>query len=562
MICVVAFCSKDADLQRRNLAWALELDAGCGREGVLSYDAMTPRADVEAIEKLATQYFTKVYHCRYNEPPVPGWPAACNWAWQSTARWMFEENLKQPWLWLEADAMPLKSGWFLTLEAAMTAGGKSFAGHVVKDMGHMNGVGIYPWDVMRRNEIAMLARAAAWDVVLKASTADDCTNLNHLIQHAWNVHPIDRKMIWNGEGTPLSFRSQADVEVYLDFNAVLLHRIKDGSLIPLLRERVMKEREVQRLIASTEYNVPQHTASYEMERDMGDSLRPQSNSQSGDRFASGRATQDQSGNMGADTTTLDKAEIGQVHILIVTYWKDRPWLEYCLKALKKFCTGFTGTTIAIPRKDFAAFASLKHDYGVTLQIYEEVRGKGMVQHMAKMAEADKLVPEGTDYVCHLDADCIYHTPTTPADYFTDGKPDYLIRSWESLTDPQSKVISDCAQWFAPTASQLGFKPAIYGMCRHPSVFPVGFYKPYRDHISKVHGMPFDVYMVAGKNEFPQDRMDWTAMSAFAYATMRDHFHWIDIGAQGAVVPKDRQRTFWSHAGVQDDTRKEMEGFLK
>lgn len=552
MICVVAFCSKDADLQRRNLAWALELDAGCGRDGVLSYDALTPKADVEAIEKLATQYFTKVHHCLYNEPPVPGWPAACNWAWQSTVRWMFEANLKQPWLWLEADAMPLKSGWFLTLEDALNLGGKSFGGHVVKDMGHMNGVGIYPWDVMRRNEMAMLTRAAAWDVVLKESTKNDCTNLNHLIQHAWNVHPIDRKMIWNGEGTPLTFTSQEDVNVYLDFNAVLLHRIKDGSLIPLWRERVMQERETQRLIMSTEYNVPQHTASHEQVLEVPRIELPARHSESSNQPRKASEV----------ITEAPPATIATVHILIVTYWKDRPWLEFCLKALKKFCSGFTGITIAIPRKDFAAFASLKHDYGVTLQIYDEVRGRGMIQHMQKMAEADLLVPEGTDFVCHLDADCIYHTPTTPADYFTDGKPDYLIRSWESLTDPQSKVISDCAQWFAPTANQLGFKPQIYGMCRHPSVFPVGFYKPYRYHISWVHGMAFSDYMIAGKNEFPQDRMDWTAMSAFAYATMREQFHWIDIGAQGAVVPKDRQRTFWSHAGVQNDTRKEMEGFLK
>lgn len=542
MILVVAFCSKDADLQRRNLAWALELDAGCGREGVMSYDAMTPKADVEAIEKLATQYFTKVHHCRYNEPPVPGWPAACNWAWQSTARWMFEANLKQPWLWLEADAMPLKSGWFLTLEAAMTAGGKSFAGHVVKDMGHMNGVGIYPWDVMRRNEIAMLARAAAWDVVLKASTADDCTNLNHLIQHAWNIHPIDRKMIWNGEGTPLSFRSQADVEVYLDFNAVLLHRIKDGSLIPLLLERVMKEREVQRLITSTEYNVPQHTTANEHKR----SIQPRG-SQPEDSPNADEANPIKAPLVDGRTETQAAPK---THILIVTYWKDRPWLEYCLKALKKFCTGFTGITIAIPRKDFAAFASLKHDYGVTLQIYDEVRGRGMIQHMQKMAEADLLVPEGTDFVCHLDADCIYHTPTTPADYFTDGKPDYLIRSWESLRDPQSKVVSDCAQWFEPTEKQLGFAPEQYTMCRHPSIFPVGFYKPYRDWIAWVHGVSFEQYMLAGKNDFPQTRMDWTAMGAFAYANHREQFHWIDIGAQGAVVPKDRQRTFWSHGGTE------------
>lgn len=553
MLVVLPLCSKDAKLQIKNLEWCLELDSGCNRDGVLSYDTLTPKEDVAALDALARRYFKAVHHCCYGEPPVKGWPAAPNWAWQSTARWMFDQPFHQPWLWLEADACPLKSGWVQTLEAAFTAGNKRFGGHVVKDMGHMNGVGIYPWDVMRFNEMAMLTRAAAWDVVLKPSTIQDCVPLNHLIQHAWNVHPIDRAMIWNGEGQPVSFKTQADVDLYLDFNAIIMHRIKDGSLIPLLMERYQAEQkrveEETQLIQSTDYNVPQHISRDDV-AGISELVEPEGNS--------GRS-------INPDQTPLQdnggKKSVAKTHILIVTYWKDRPWLEYCLKALKKFCTGFTGITVAIPTKDFGAFASLKADYGVTIRTYEEVKGKGMVQHMAMMARADELVPEGTEFVCHLDADCIYHTPTTPADYFTDGKPDYLVRTWESLTDPASKVVSDCAQWFTPTAKQLGFDPPIYGMCRHPTVLPIGFYKPYREHIAKVQGMPFMDYMVAGKNEFPQDRQDWTAMGAWAFQTRRDQFHWIDIGATGAVVPKDRQRTYWSHGGIKPEIKKEIEGFL-
>ena len=529
MIAVIAFCSKDADLQRRNLEWALELDAGCGRDGVLSYDTLTPRSDVAAIDALAQRYFTKVHHCEYSEPPVKGWPAACNWAWQSTARWMYASPLRQPWLWLEADAMPLKSGWLLTLEEAFNAGGKHFGGHIVKDMHHMNGVGIYPWDVMARNEMAMLTRAAAWDVVLKESTKNDCMSLNHLIQHAWNIHPHDRTMIWNGDGAPLSFKSQADVELYLDFNAVLLHRIKDGSLIPLLRERTVAAQEKQRLIESTDYNVPQHTAVAVVEEKPKPTL-----------------------------------EIGPVEILIVTYAKDFEWLEYCLKLISKYLTGFQGVTVAHPSRESKLFYSLHNRFKFRLRLheYEDTPGKGMVEHMAKMAEADTIVEPQTKFVCHLDADCMFHTPTTPADYFTDGKPDYLVRSWESLTDPASKVVSDCAQWFAPTAKQLGFEPEVYSMCRHPSVFPLKFYRPYREHVASVQKMGFMDYMISGKNDFPQDRQDWTAMGAWAYRFMRSEFNWIDIGVKGASVPRDRQKAFWSHGGIKPEIKAEIEGWLK
>lgn len=548
MILVVAFCSKDADLQRRNLEWMLELDSGCGREGVLAYDTATPVFYVEQIEALAQRYFTKVHHCRYQEPPVKGWPAACNWAWQSTARWMFEFGPKQPWLWLEADATPLKSGWLLTLEKAHQEGGKAFGGHVVKDMGHMNGVGIYPWDVMRRNEMAMLARAAAWDVVLKPSTQSDCVSLNHLIQHAWNVHPLDRAMIWNGEGAPLSFKSQEDVALWMDFNAVLIHRVKDGSLIPLLREKHRAEQDKQRLIMSTEYNVPQHTKQDEETK----TATHEATEKQSDKKALGDVHHIQSRNI---------SKAAKVHILIVTYQKDAPWLKYCLALCKKYLTGFSGITVAYPASDKAVLSEMISGSIAHGWTYAETPGKGMVQHMAIMALADGIVPHGTQFVMHLDADCMYHTPATPADYFTDGKPDYLVRPWESLKDGNG-VVSDCAQWLTPTEKQLGFRPKIYCMCRHPTIFPVSFYKPYREWIEAEHKKPFMEYMTSGRNTFPQDRMDWTAMGAFAYEFMRDEFNWIDVGAPNAVVPKDRQKTFWSHAGVKPDTKAEMEGWLK
>ena len=98
------------------------------------------------------------------------------------------------------------------------------------------------------------------------------------------------------------------------------------------------------------------------------------------------------------------------------------------------------------------------------------------------------------------------------------------------------------------------------MCRHPTVLPVELYKPYREHIEKVHGMPFVDYMVSGKNSFPQDRLDWTAMGSWAHTHMHDRFHWIDIGVEPA--PKDKQKTYWSHAGVNNWAKDEMESFIR
>lgn len=276
---------------------------------------------------------------------------------------------------------------------------------------------------------------------------------------------------------------------------------------------------------------------------------------------------------------------GQCEVLIVTYWRDFPWLEYALKSIEKYLTGFQGVTIAIPFKDHEAgriplrrFLERK-DRFFKMHFYDEVPGKGMVQHMVKMAEADLLVPPGTKYVLHTDADGIFKMATTPEHYFWNDKPYYLIRSWSSLgvPDPRhpiSKAVSDCAQWKGPTDIQLGWDTEFYCMAMNTAVLPIDFYKPYRDHIAAVHKRPFEDHMLAGRNEFPQTSMDWTAMGAWAHRFMHDRFTWFDVeNPRENPYPVDRKKAYHSHTaynwnpengpiGFRPGIREEMEQLIK
>jgi len=255
---------------------------------------------------------------------------------------------------------------------------------------------------------------------------------------------------------------------------------------------------------------------------------------------------------------------GPVEILIVTYRKDFPWLIYALKLINKYCRGFHGVTLAVPHID-RSYLSPAMNYGfVRFESFDEDPSKGMLNHMVQMASAEKLVPPGTRYVMHMDADCMFHTPSTPEDFFYDNKPQYLFRSWESLSSPDpdnpgAKVTSDCAQWHHPTTVQLGKPSEIYAMCRHPTVFPIEFYPLYRDRISAIHG-DFEKWMLAGRNVHPQDRMDFTAMGEWAWACMRDAFYWVNCGDRNPY-PKDRLKAYWSHGGITPDIKAEIEGYL-
>ncbi len=258
---------------------------------------------------------------------------------------------------------------------------------------------------------------------------------------------------------------------------------------------------------------------------------------------------------------------GKCEIFIVSYWKDFPWLNYAIRSIRKFCSGFSGVTLAIPSRDLKAWVEMREpDYSeyanctpVRVVTYEEVEGKGMVQHMEVMSRADDFVPVGTDFVLHHDSDGIFNVPTTPEDFFRNDKPVYLYRTWESLTD-KTGVVSDCAQWREPTDRQLGFPSEIYTMCVNTQMLPICFFRRYRLLLELTHGNVWGFFL-SGKNSFPQDRLDFTAMGAFAYKMMPHDFTWFDV-ENGLPHPRDPKKAFWSHGGLTDEIRAEIEGILK
>lgn len=263
---------------------------------------------------------------------------------------------------------------------------------------------------------------------------------------------------------------------------------------------------------------------------------------------------------------------GPTQILIVTYRKDFPWLAQAVRCARKHLRGFSGITIAVPKTDVQEYLMTLYQLGepsadlnISIHEYDEVPGKGMLQHMIKLARADEIVPAGTKYVLTCDADCMFRMPTTPEHYFWNDKPYCIVRSWDSLTtedprNPGSKVISDCAQWKPATDRQLGFDTPIFGMCLNTIVFPIDFFAKYRRHIERVHNRPYDAFMLDGQNSFPQSNMDFTAMVAYAHRFMPERFTWFDV--EKPPYPVDRKQAFWSHGGMTPEIVTQIESFLK
>ena len=119
-----------------------------------------------------------------------GWPISCNKAFETMA-WAAYQKYKQPFLWMEPDAVPLKQGWLNDIENEYKAKGRPFmgdyvgiAGIVPNGVDHMSGIAVYHPDMPRLAPSIFNNERAAWDIASANQVTRQMAKTN-LIQHDW-----------------------------------------------------------------------------------------------------------------------------------------------------------------------------------------------------------------------------------------------------------------------------------------------------------------------------------------------------------------------------------------
>lgn len=224
MLVILPVCHKDEHLALLNLQLCLHLDGG-----PVEFDCLvtTDRSfDARNVVSEASKYFRKVKLHKYDPCPYEKkWPHQENWAWQQSARHV-HENYKEPWLWWEQDAVPVKAGWLDALASAHKDGGGLYSGPVVTSTRrYLVGVAIYPPNAALMMQNAIITRMHPFDIV--GSVLDrvlpKTTDISHLIQHEVTEHGESRHWNKNDVGN-------------IPSTVVLHHRCEDGSLQEALLE--------------------------------------------------------------------------------------------------------------------------------------------------------------------------------------------------------------------------------------------------------------------------------------------------------------------------------------
>lgn len=235
-----------------------------------------------------------------------------------------------------------------------------------------------------------------------------------------------------------------------------------------------------------------------------------------------------------------------VELFIVSYRRDFPWLAYALRSIRKFATGFSGVTVLVPDSDTVELVELALKlwappvpFHLVVKGFSETPGKGFLDHMAQLLCADIYSSE-PDFFLHFDSDQIFREPVTPQDYFMDGKPRILKEPYERL----ETVHPGRFYWKGVTERTLGFETPFETMCCPCQIYPRSIYRYVREHIEKLHAMPFRDYVLSQRNEFPQTFGEHNSIGAYALKFYPDVFHWIEVPRE--TRPRDKAVQFWSH----------------
>jgi len=179
--------------------------------------------------------------------------------------------------------------------------------------------------------------------------------------------------------------------------------------------------------------------------------------------------------------------------------------------------------------------------GVRLELCRDYRDDYLGQQATKL-DADRL--SDADYICHVDADCIFDRATTPEDLVAGGRPRVVMRPYASLGRHWP--------WRRPTEAFLGWEVTHDFMQRPPFTYPRSIYGEVREHARAVHRMELETYVTTRP---PRGFSEFNVLGAYAHARHREQFDWIDSAVEDPGAGPCRW--YWSWGGLDPSTRREI-----
>lgn len=224
----------------------------------------------------------------------------------------------------------------------------------------------------------------------------------------------------------------------------------------------------------------------------------------------------------------------KVDIFYRSYCQDFKWLELSLLSAKKFAKGFGKTYIAIPACDIDLVPRCDGEVHLVEKWNDDYLGQ----------QSDKLYADKfchSDYILHIDSDCIWTMDVSPMSFFIDGKP--VILSEDGVESPWPPIV----------ARTIGQLPKSDYMRRMPIIYPRDLYGQFREWVRGRHGMELKEWI---KGQPYREFTEYNCFGFWCDLYARDRFTWLRPSEFPTFC-----KQYWSWGGLTDEIRSEIERIL-
>ena len=230
-----------------------------------------------------------------------------------------------------------------------------------------------------------------------------------------------------------------------------------------------------------------------------------------------------------------------IDIFYKSYAKDFEWLYYSLKSIKKYLTGYNKIIIVIPEKDKELLNyELVNELNCEVHFVNEYGDGYIYQQFIKMT-AHKYC--NSKFILYSDSDLIFNTNIDLHNFITNEKPEILYTDY-------SKV-GDAICWKEVTEKFIGRELDYEFMRRLPLIY-------HRSTIVEIN-KNYDIEDTI-MNKFSDRFSEFNSIGAWVFYNDSDKYKLTNTDNWSYVQPMGKQ--YWSHGGLTEEIKKEIELILK
>lgn len=237
-------------------------------------------------------------------------------------------------------------------------------------------------------------------------------------------------------------------------------------------------------------------------------------------------------------------------LFCVTYRKDLPWFEYLAKSYAKFASGWSSFICAVPGEDADLFRPICDQYGIVVFAYKDWPvGKTFLRHMDIKCRADEIVPDYIDAIYHIDSDCVFTKPCTPADWIVQDRLIMPYMEYSVCSSRQTPTDIALLRWKSAVESAVGGASLKETMRCLPIPHFREVYAATRKAVTLHTGISFEDYLIGCRNEYPQTFCEFNSLGEIAWREFQSKYEWIDVEANPWPESTRKVIQSWSHGGL-------------